>query len=376
MPQITYPGVHIEEAGAAPAIAGVSTATAAFVGATGQGPVAVPTPVRSVADFERTFGGLVPGLTLGHAVRHFFGNGGADALVVRAAADGTVDSALAALESATFNLLCVPPPRDGVDLPAASRAAAAELCRKRRALFIVDPSQAWQTAAHAAAGLDAFFPQRGAESALYFPFLQMADPLAGGQVRAFAPCGAVAGVIARTDRNRGVWKAPAGLDAVLNGVVAPAIVLGDRDNEALNPLGINVLRKFAQGGTVVWGARTLVRTDRGDSDYKYVPVRRFASFIEDSVSSGLQGTVFEPNTEASWARLRLAVGSFLQALFRQGAMAGRTPREAYFVKCDGETTSAADIVAGRANLVVGFAPLKPAEFVILKFSLAMAAGEP
>ncbi len=373
MPQITSPGVYIEEAGTAVPIAGVPTSTTAFVGATGQGPVAVPTPIRSAADFERTFGGLAPGLTLGYAVRHFFDNGGADALIVRTEADAAVDTALAALGSAAFNLLCVPPPADG-DLPGASRALAADLCRRRRALFLVDPSRAWQTAADAAAGIEAFFPQGGAESALYFPFLHMADPLAGGQVRAFAPCGAVAGVIARTDRNRGVWKAPAGLEAVLSGA-APAILLGDRDNEGLNPLGINAVRKFARVGTVIWGARTLARAGR-DPDYKYVPVRRFASFIGQSLSSGLQGTVFEPNTEATWARLRQSVGNFLQKLFRQGAMAGQTPREAYFVKCDGNTTSAADIAAGRANLLVGFAPLKPAEFVILRFSLAMQADVP
>ena len=205
--------------------------------------------------------------------------------------------------------------------------------------------------------------------------LRLADPLAGGQVRAFAPCGAVAGAIARTDRDRGVWKAPAGLQATLNGAVAPAILLGDRDNERLNPLGINAVRKFAQAGTVIWGARTLARADR-DPEYKYVPVRRFASFIGQSLSSGLQGTVFEPNTEATWAWLRQAVGDFLYKLFRQGAMAGQTPREAYFVKCDGETTRAADIAAGRANLLVGFAPLKPAEFVILSFSFAMKSDDP
>ena len=372
---VTYPGVYLAEGPPGRPIPGVPTSTAAFLGASALGPVEVPTALRSFADFERTFGGLAPGMALGPAVRQFFDNGGRDAVVVRTTAP-TLDRALASLEAAAFNLLCLPPLQDGVDLPAATRAAAAALCRRRRALFIVDPSHAWNNAADAAAGLDAFFPQRGSESALYFPFLRGADPFAAGQTRTFAPCGTIAGLMARLDGDRGVWKAPAGTDAALRGGLTPALALGNADSEILNPLGINAVRSFPRIGTVPWGARTLAPAGGPESDYRYVSVRRFANFIEESVSAGLRDVVFEPNAETTWARVRDAVGSFLHDLFRQGAITGRSPHESYFVNCGSQTTTADDIAKGRLNLEVGFAPLRPAEFLVLRFGLAMTGSDP
>lgn len=376
MPEYLSPGVYVEElkTGMHP-IPGVPTSTAAFVGASAQGPRHVPTPVSSFADFERVFGRSPNAPDLGHAVRQFFANGGRAAVVVRT--DGpAAEAALACLGETAFNLLCLPPVQPGIDLPVATRVAAAALCRRRRALFIVDPAVAWTSARDAAAGLESYMPQRGAEAALYFPFLQGPDPLANGQLRTFAPCGAIAGVMARSDVQRGVWKAPAGTDFTLKGGLSPVIALANRDSEILNPLGINALRSFSPVGTVPWGARTLARPGGADADYKYVPVRRFAMFIEESLSQGLQGLVFEPNNEATWARVRTAVSNFLYDLFRQGAMAATVSHDAFFVKCDATTTSAADIAAGRANLVIGFAPLKPAEFVILRLAVKMAGGDP
>ncbi|MCA0303721.1 MAG: phage tail sheath subtilisin-like domain-containing protein [Proteobacteria bacterium] len=374
-PEYLSPGVYVEElkTGLHP-IPGVPTSTAAFVGASAQGPLHVPTPVSSFADFERVFGRSPGNPDLGHAVRQFFANGGRAAVVVRA--DGpTAEAALAGLDASAFNLLCLPPLLPGVDLPVATRVAAAALCRRRRALFIVDPAVAWASARDAEAGLESYMPQRGAESALYFPFVRGPDPLANGQVRTFAPCGAIAGVMARTDVQRGVWKAPAGTDVALKGGLSPAIALANRDSEILNPLGINALRSFSPVGTVPWGARTLARPGSADAEYKYVPVRRFAMFLEESLSQGLQGLVFEPNTAATWARVRTAVADFLYDLFRQGAMAANTTQDAFFVKCDATTTTEADIAAGRANLLIGFAPLKPAEFVILRLELRLAGGD-
>ena len=373
--QIAYPGVYLEETDQGRPIAGVPTSTAAFVGAAARGPIRIPTPVQSFADFERFFGALSARRPLGYAVMQFFDNGGRDALIVRTTSS-TVEAALTALDNAAFSFLCLPPFQAGIDLPVGVRAAAAALCRRRRALFIVDPSHGWSSAGDAAGGLDAFFPQRGFESALYFPLLQVKDPLANGAPRTIVPCGAVAGLMAQTDTSRGLWKAPAGTGAALRGIVGPAIPLGDRDSELLNPLGINAVRTFPVYGTVVWGARTLARADRGESDYRYVSVRRLSSFIEESVSSGLRGLVFEPNTEATWARVRRSVTLFLDDLFRQGALAGGTAREAYFARCDSDTTTAADIAAGRANLEIGIAPLRPAEFLVLKLSLAMRGGVP
>jgi phage tail sheath protein FI len=165
---------------------------------------------------------------------------------------------------------------------------------------------------------------------------------------------------------RGVWKAPAGIEATLVGTAALTTKLTDGENGQLNPLGINCLRSFPVIGHVVWGARTLEGADRLASEWKYIPVRRLALFLEESLFRGTQWVVFEPNDEPLWAQIRLNIGAFMQNLFRQGAFAGRTPSEAYFVKCDKETTTQNDINLGIVNIVVGFAPLKPAEFVILK----------
>jgi hypothetical protein len=177
---------------------------------------------------------------------------------------------------------------------------------------------------------------------------------------------AVAGVIARTDASRGVWKAPAGLDATLNGVPRLSVSLTDQETGELNPLGINCLRVRPATGPVIWGARTRQGDDRLDSEWRYISVRRLALYIEESLYRGTQWAVFEPNDESLWAQLRLNTGAFMQTLFRQGAFQGQTPQEAYLVKVDKETTTHTDIDRGIVNMIVGFAPLKPAEFVIIK----------
>jgi phage tail sheath protein FI len=170
-----------------------------------------------------------------------------------------------------------------------------------------------------------------------------------------------------------VWKAPAGIDATLRGVVELEVKLTDRENGLLNPTGVNCLRAFPEIGRVVWGARTLRGADSLASEWKYVPVRRLALFIEESLFRGTKWVVFEPNDEPLWAQIRLNVGAFMQNLFRQGAFQGTSPRDAYFVKCDRETTTQNDINLGVVNIVVGFAPLKPAEFVVIK--LQQMAGQ-
>jgi phage tail sheath protein FI len=189
----------------------------------------------------------------------------------------------------------------------------------------------------------------------------------------FGPCGAVAGIFARTDTQRGVWKAPAGLDATLLGVPQLSVPLNDAENGELNPLGINCLRSMPPAGRVVWGARTREGDDRLTSEWKYIPVRRTALFIEETLFRSTKWVVFEPNDEPLWAQIRLNIGAFMHSLFRQGAFQGRTPQEAYFVKCDKETTTQNDIDRGIVNIIVGFAPLKPAEFVVIK--LQQMAGQ-
>jgi phage tail sheath protein FI len=280
-----------------------------------------------------------------------------------------------------FNLLCIPPSRrDTTSLPsnwtptsAAVYQAALSFCVERRAMLIVDPDPAWGTSIDRA--IDNAIDGRNdlnltgpaaRNAALYFPCVREVDPLRDSRVDTFVPSGIIAGIMARTDVARGVWKAPAGLDASLNGVQDLQVTLNDLENGQLNPLGINCLRSMGVNGRIVWGARTLRGADESADEYKYVPVRRLALFLEESLYRGTQWVVFEPNDEPLWAQVRLNVGAFMQGLFRQGAFQGATPKDAYFVKCDSQTTTQNDINLGILNVIVGFAPLKPAEFVVIQ----------
>jgi len=193
----------------------------------------------------------------------------------------------------------------------------------------------------------------------------MADPLKNGKLGLYPPSGTIAGLYARTDASRGVWKAPAGTEASLVGAQGVEKVLTDLQNGTLNQKGVNCIRVFPATGVVSWGARTLRGDDGLSDEYKYIPIRRLALYIEESLYRGTQWVVFEPNDEPLWAQIRLNIGSFMQSLFRQGAFQGKSPQEAYFVKCDKETTTQDDINRGIVNIIVGFAPLKPAEFVVI-----------
>jgi phage tail sheath protein FI len=280
---------------------------------------------------------------------------------------------LYALEEADlFNLMCIPPFTRDKDVASTTWDAALQYCKNRRAMLIVDPpnpSTGWSkpsqvtTDSQAGTGL---FTLRDENAVIYYPRVKMADSLQENRLEEFVPCGVVAGIFARTDAQRGVWKAPAGLDATLSGVRELSYRMTDGENGQLNPIGVNCLRTFPVVGNVVWGARTMDGADLLASQWKYLPVRRLALYIEESLYRGTQWVVFEPNDEPLWAQIRLNLGTFMHALFRQGAFQGKTPREAYFVKCDKETTTQNDVNQGIVNILVGFAPLKPAEFVIIK----------
>jgi phage tail sheath protein FI len=222
-------------------------------------------------------------------------------------------------------------------------------------VLLVDPPSSWtrkETARRefSAGSYPGIAAPASQYAALFFPHLKQPNPLHDNQVEVFAPCGAVAGVFARTDAQRGVWKAPAGQDAGLLGVPQLDVPLTDDENGELNPLGINCLRTFPIVGRVIWGSRTLDGADRLASEWKYIPVRRTALYIEESLYRGTQWVVFEPNDEPLWAQIRLNVGAFMHDLFRQGAFQGTSPREAYFVKCDKETTTQNDIDQGIVNV--------------------------
>jgi len=276
-----------------------------------------------------------------------------------------------------FNILSIPPYLATGDVDVALVSDAAAYCEKRRAMLLVDPPSTWKNKGQARQKFsDPATDNVGTRSrnaALFFPRLKQPNPRRGNQIEEFVPSGAVAGIFARTDTQRGVWKAPAGLEATLVGVPQLSVPLTDDENGELNPLGINCLRAFPVAGRVVWGSRTLRGADQLADEWKYIPVRRTALYIEESLYRGLKWVVFEPNDEPLWAQIRLNVGAFMHNMFRQGAFQGSTPRDAYFVKCDKETTTQNDINLGIVNVVVGFAPLKPAEFVIIK--LQQMAGQ-
>ncbi|MCG8418744.1 MAG: phage tail sheath subtilisin-like domain-containing protein [Proteobacteria bacterium] len=277
-------------------------------------------------------------------------------------------SGMYALDKADiFNLLCIP---DILSFPELREKAVA-YCLKRRAMLIIDPkpSSDWPDAQ----AVDLADVPSSTNAALYFPRLLQPDPLRDNQLVERPPCGAIAGVIARTDAQRGIWKAPAGLEATINGAPKLAVPLTDENIGLLNPLGVNCLKAMPPAGRVVWGARTRKGDDRLASEWKYVPIRRLALYIEESLYRGTQWVVFEPNDEPLWAQIRLNLGAFMNDLFRKGAFQGSSPADAYFVKCDKETTTQSDINLGIVNIVVGFAPLKPAEFVIIK--LQQIAGQ-
>lgn len=245
-------------------------------------------------------------------------------------------------------------------------AAAMAYCQKRRAFLLIDPPPEVKDVDSAADWKSSGLTVHEKDGAAFFPRVRLSDPLNDHQPRTFAPSGVIAGLFARTDANRGVWKAPAGTEATLSGVQSFVYKVSDPENGALNPLGLNCLRNFPIYGNISWGARTLVGADAEASEWKYIPVRRTALYIEESLFRGSKWVVFEPNDEPLWAQIRLNIGSFMHGLFRQGAFQGKTPREAYLVKCDKETTTQDDINKGIVNILVGFAPLKPAEFVIIK----------
>lgn len=353
MIETDYPGVYVEEVafGVAP-IAGVSTSTAAFVGGAATDTRAAVN-VKSQADFERAFGCSWRDSELGAAVSQFFANGGSEAWVAGVHEGTALSEGLQRLDAVdALNLLCLP---GETELDALR--AALEYAERRRAFVLIDPPGADLDRTIAFAG--ALARSGSPNGAVYFPPVQVDDAAA----EARPPSGAVAGMYARHDRTRGVWKAPEGSHAALPGVVAPVVELDDDAFSRLSAAGVNSIRLFPGSGIRVWGSRTLLGADTSTSDWKYIPVRRLALFVEESLYRGTQWTVFEPNGEPLWAKLRLQIAVFLDTLFRAGALQGRRPDEAYFVRCGRDTMSQNDLDNGLVRIAVGVAPTKPAEFV-------------
>ena len=350
-------------------IAGAPTAIAAFVGWATQGPTDGAILVHTWLEFEQQFGGFDPRFYLGYAVSHFFANGGQQAYIVRLASDGSgTPTASAAVMIGVhlldavpiFNLLAVPGEADP--------GLIAELqayCAGRKAFLIAD-SAIDSTFATLQNGPDSRMTGANAiNSAFYFPWLNALEAQQN-VTRPFPPSGFIAGIYAATDAARGVWRSPAGLRANLTGQSGPVLDLTDPQIGVLGARAINCIRHVAQFGDVVWGDRTLAGSDQAASDWKYVSVRRLALYIESSLYDGTRWVVFERNNEQPWAQLTSSVASFMQSLFNQGAFQGSTPAQAYFVRCDAANNPQAGIDQGVVNILVGFAPLHPAEFVVIQ----------
>jgi hypothetical protein len=403
------------------AVTPATTNLTAVLGSFPRGPVDRAVPVSSWQEFVAQFGdpgsptapfGPSP-LLATYAVWQFFQNGGIGAWIVRLTGGGGVEAAwtegtfiaavleevgagsgtprLEQIEPASFNLMCIPDLAwFGSDGSGALTAAHA-FCRRNHAFLLVDPpAPAVAGGVPAELGAEPLTPvdtsteliawsgdYRGPNSvaaALYYPWVAIADQWNGDQTRFVPPSGSVAGVFASTDVARGVWKAPAGVEAALAGVTQLADTMSDQVNGTLNVLGINCLRTFPVYGNVVWGSRTLAGADLLASDYKYVPVRRTANFIEQSLAQSLRWAVFEPNGPPLWASIVRAVETFMAGLFTAGAFGGATAGDAFYVQCDATTTTQDDLLNGIVNVQVGFAPNQPAEFVLLR--IGVAAGPP
>ncbi len=375
-----------------PPIEGIDSGRTAFVGAAAQGPFDEPRAIAGTHDFATTFGTPTAVHPMGYAVSQFFDNGGTNAVVVRVPArSGDPDGPIAVsdlidppLEASNlgiwavrdaggFGLLCIPPLGPGHDVDPLTRIAALALCLEQRAFLILDPPFDWYSSSVVdpadlfPSGVDLSMVRSLA--AVYWPHIVAPDPGNADLPGLFAPSGAVAGVYARTDRERGVWKAPAGTAATLS-VIGIEPTVSDADSARLNPIGVNALRTLPGMGTVVWGARTLDGADAAGSEWKYVPVRRTALYLERSLAEGLRWTVFEPNGEALWQRITVAAENFLFGLYRQGGLLGAKPSEAFFVRCDRTTTTQADIDRGIVNLLVGYASFVPAEFMVVTIPLS------
>ncbi len=329
-------------------------------------PPAAPVPTPGVVGFA---GGLdgADGTANAGAV------GAADVIPLDTTKGGIY--ALGVLLFPRFNLLCLP------DVPATATSSsflttALGFCALQRAFLIVDTPPSPPGATLDLTTISGLASEHGA---VYYPRVVQLDPGPGGLVRQLdlPPCGAVAGVMARTDAARGLWKAPAGLDSGIAGISGLTKMTDDALSGKLNPRGVNVLRTFPGAGTVVWGARTLKGDDTQTSDFKYIPVRRMTDYIAGALYLGTGFAVFEPNDPTLWGQLRLAVGSFMRGLFRQGAFqqnAAATESDSFFVVCDETVNPQSEIDLGRVNVVVGFAPLKPAEFVIITITQISQTG--
>ncbi|MGA9564313.1 MAG: phage tail sheath subtilisin-like domain-containing protein [Candidatus Korobacteraceae bacterium] len=353
MPEYKAPGVYTENTDPNQhPISGVSTTVTAFVGFTQSGPDA-PTLLNSFADYTSMFGSsATPGGYMTQAVQGFFDNGGTQLYVSRIngnpSSPGSVLEPLEALDE--ISIVCCPDEHSIAGMPA-SLVAHCERMRYRIAVLAAPPGSDLENVPPA--------DVRSALAAYYAPWVLVPDPCRGADLTVY-PGGHIAGAIVRNDLERGVWKAPANL--ALLGITGLERQITDVQQATLSQRGVNVLRSFPAQGVLIWGARTTSQ----DPQWKYVNIRRYLNYLEQSIDQGLQWVVFEANGESLWSQVRQSIDSFLLNQFKAGALKGSSPAEAYFVRCDATTMTQDDIDKGRLVVLVGVAPLYPAEFIVFQ----------
>lgn len=378
------PGVYVEEVdrGTKP-LEMAGTSTAAFIGECKVGPVNQAVFITNWSQFTKTFGDFQNSEYLAHAVYGFFNNGGGRAYILntgtleQAKERGEDASSRAALyigvdngpgartglkafeEIEDINIVAAPGQTDPV-----IQDAVLSHCENMRYRFaVLDSPEVIEKG-----GVDKLPKPRDSKyGAYYFPWLEVYDPVKGNIY--MPPSGYMCGVYARSDGERGVHKAPA--NEIVRGALGLRYAITKGEQDLLNPKGINCIRAFPNRGIRVWGARTI----SSDASWRYVNVRRLFNMVEQSIESGTQWVVFEPNDARLWKRITRDISAFLLRLWRQGALFGKTPEEAFFVKCDDETNPPEVIDAGQLIVEIGMAPVKPAEFVIFRIGQMPAGGE-
>ncbi len=362
------PGMDVDALATVPPrpIPGAETGVCAFVGAFSHGPSGKAAAVSSLFEFERAFGGAQGLGEAPQAVSQFFLNGGGEAVLVRTPSNSLASleeglNVLAASRADGFDLLCVPDAAHVSDRAVALYEKALTVCRLHRATLLVDPPPGLEGDMDMAAWLQQAVPLRSPDAALYYPRLRLDSGADAG------PSGSVAGIIARFGRERGVWKAPAGPGATISGAGLDIALTAQRQ-EVLNPQGINVIRAMGSAGPLVWGSRTL----SVEAEWRHLAVRRTVLFLERSLRQGLEWTANEPNDEPLWEGIRASADGFLEELWRAGALMGAAPRDAWFVQCGRQTTTDADLRQGHINMVIGFAPIRPGDFLTFRLELKAA----
>jgi phage tail sheath protein FI len=383
------PGVYVEEVdrGTKP-LEMVGTSTAAFLGEATTGPVNEPVLCSNWSQFTKHFGDFQNSEYLAHAVYGFFNNGGSRAYVLNVGnwdevskGEGKEGKAKPASKAALYigsdngpgtrtglkalediddiNIVAAPGQTDPV-----IQDAVLSHCENMRYRFaLLDSPEVIEKG-----GVDKLPKPRDSKyGGYYFPWVEVYDPFKGNIFQ--PPSGYMAGVYARTDAERGVHKAPA--NEIVRGAIGLKYTITRGEQDLLNPKGINCIRSFPNRGIRVWGARTI----SSDASWRYVNVRRLFNMVEQSIELGTQWVVFEPNDQRLWKRVTRDISAFLLRLWRQGALFGKTPEEAFFVKCDEETNPPEVIDAGQMICEIGMCPVKPAEFVIFRIGQMPAGGD-